>query len=43
MTDRLQVSLKLGAELDGIARGHTFAGAQPSQIRDLISGELFRA
>jgi L-threonylcarbamoyladenylate synthase len=43
MTDRLQVSLKLGAELDGIAPGQTLAGAQPSQIRDLISGELFRA
>lgn len=43
MTDRLQVRLKLGAELDGIAPGQTFAGAQPSQIRDLISGELFRA
>jgi len=43
MTDRLQVSLKLGAELDGIAPGRTVAGAQPSQIRDLISGKLFRA
>lgn len=43
LTDRLQVALKLGAELDGIAPGKTFPGAQPSQIRDLLTGELFRA
>lgn len=43
MTERLQVRLKLGAELDGIAPGKTFPGAQPSQIRDLITGQLFRA
>lgn len=43
LTDRLQVGLKLGAELDGIAPGKTFPGAQPSQIRDLLTGELFRA
>lgn len=43
MTERLQVCLKLGAELDGVAPGKTFAGAQPSQIRDLQTGQLLRA
>ncbi|WP_245584164.1 L-threonylcarbamoyladenylate synthase [Saccharospirillum impatiens] len=43
MTDRLQVRLKLGAELDGIAPGKTLAGAQPSQIRDLLTEQLYRA
>jgi len=41
--DRLQVCLKLGRELDGIAPGKTFAGAQPSQIRDLLTGQVLRA
>lgn len=42
ITERLQVQLKLGDELDEIMAGKTLEGAQPSQIRDLISGELLR-
>lgn len=41
-TDPLQIKLKLGGEIDGILPGKTLPGAQPSQIRDLISGDLFR-
>lgn len=42
LTERLNVELKLGGELDVVVPGKTLEGAQPSQIRDLISGELLR-
>lgn len=42
IVDPLQIKLKLGAEIDGLLPGRTLPGAQPSQIRDLISGNLFR-
>jgi len=43
ITDPLQIRLKLGLEIDAILPGHTLPGAQPSQIRDLATGQLLRA